>query len=681
MNRKQRRAQERTGAAPASMPRPQTAPLVEEAMRHLQAGRPREAEQLYRHVLLLDPRHAHSLHNLGAIAHTAGHHSAAADWYQLAIDVDGGCALFHFSLGQALEQLPRFQDALAAYRAAVRLEPRDAAARGRLGSVLLHLGQPEQAELQLRKALTQAPPQAAEAWSNLGWAIELQGRCDEAAECYRQANALLPDLAEHLGNLGSKLLGQQRFEEAIRYYQRALALKPDLAALHDLLGTAQLAIGDHAAAIACSRKAIALQPDDASAHSNLIFALNFDPCCTAEQQQAERRAWYNRHASVPAEAAPAHPNSPLPERRLRIGYLSAHFRRQASAYAFAGVLLHHDDAQFEVFCYSDTAGEDDLTQALRRKVPRWRDVTGLSDDLLAARIREDGIDICVDLVGHMQGQRLLVMARKPAPVQVTAWGEPTGTGIPQIDWLLADPVLVPQRLRPLLSEKVADLPCFLSIWTPEALPAPGPLPALRNGHVTFGSFNRFYKLTDATLHRWAAVIEAVPGSRLLVKSQGLSEPANRDRLTAALVRAGIDPGIASMRGQSDRASHLAAYQEVDLALDPYPHGGGMTTLESLAMGVPVLTVPGETISSRLAAACLSAVGLAEFIADDPGGLAAHAARTTADLDGLAALRAGLPARLSNSLVGNAAVYTRAVETAYRQMWRQWCGSSHVHRGQ
>jgi protein O-GlcNAc transferase len=177
------------------------------------------------------------------------------------------------------------------------------------------------------------------------------------------------------------------------------------------------------------------------------------------------------------------------------------------------------------------------------------------------------------------------------------------------------------------------------------------------------------------------VIEAVPGSRLLFKSPGFSEPANRDRLTAALARAGIDPRIASMRGHSDRASHLAACQEVDLALDSYPHGGGMTTLEALAMGVPVLTVPGQTISSRLAAACLSAVGLTEFIADDPGGLAACAARKAANLDALAALRASLPALLSNSPVGDARAYTCAVETAYREMWREWCGSSHVHHGQ
>lgn len=671
MNRKERRAQKKTGAVQAPGSR-QTELVFAQATQLHQAGRLGEAQQFYRHVLSLDPRHAQSLNNLAGIAFAAADYPAAAELYRNAIGADKRVAIFHLGLGQALEQLGRLEEAADASRVAIRLEPHLAMAHARLGLLLLRLEQPAQAESELRKALELAPD-AAETWCDLGLSLQMQGKFGEVAECCRRSIALQPDLAVSYGTLGNRLiLEQENLGNALLNYQRALLLRPDHAHLHNNLGYVLQDLGDYVAAPASFRQALALDPDYVDAHTNLIFALNFDLECSPEQQQAERRNWYDRHARPLAATVPAFTNSPRPDRRLRIGYLSAHFRHQAATYAFAGVLLHHDPEQFEVFCYSDTVNEDDLTRRLRSKVPHWHDVRGLSDELLASRIREDGIDICVDLVGHMSGNRLLALARKPAPVQVTGWGEPTGTGVPQIDWLLADTVLVPERWRPLLSEKVADLPCFLSHWTPEALPDPGPPPALRNGYVTFGSFNRLSKLTDETLRRWAAVLQGVPNSRLLIKTPSLSQPVSRDRFLSAMARAGIDPARISLRGNTDRRQHLAAYREIDLALDPYPHGGGMTTLEALAIGVPVLTIPGQTISSRLAAACLSAIGLTECIFDDVAALATFARNKAADLDALAALRANLPARLAASPAGNAAAYTRSVEAAYRTMWRSWC---------
>jgi protein O-GlcNAc transferase len=275
----------------------------------------------------------------------------------------------------------------------------------------------------------------------------------------------------------------------------------------------------------------------------------------------------------------------------------------------------------------------------------------------------------------MSGHRLPLFARKPAPIQVTAWGEPTGTGLKTIDYLVSDPVLVPEQERALLAEKVLDLPNFLGFWTPDRLPEPGPLPALSRDYVTFGSFNRFAKMLDPVLRAWAQILRAVPRSRLLLKKdRQLDDAAQTVPILALLAEEGIAADRVTMLDQMSREDHFAAYRDMDIALDPFPHGGGMTTLDALWMGVPVVTWPGRIISSRLAAATLTALGLTDFIAADVEAYVALTAAKAKDLEALAALRANLRPNLAKSAIGDPAQYARAVEAAYRKMWRQWCAS-------
>jgi len=415
-------------------------------------------------------------------------------------------------------------------------------------------------------------------------------------------------------------------------------------------------------------------PDDAAFHSNLVFALNFVPTATAADHQAERAAWAERHANGFSKAVRPHTNDPDPQRRLRIGYVSSHFCHQAATFAFAGVLLNHDRAQFEIICYSDTAQEDQITGRLRMRADRWHHTRKLSDDELADLIRSDRIDILVDLVGHMGGHRLLVFARKPAPIQVTAWGEPTGTGLKTMDYLFADPALIPSEERPLFAETIIDLPGALGYWTPEKLPAPGPLPARANGFVTFGSFNRRAKITPEVLREWSAILRTLPDARLVLKAKQFGDPAEQDSLRDEFARAGMPVERVTFLGQTGRAEHFAAYRTLDLALDPFPHGGGMTTLDALAMGVPVITRTGRTIPSRLAASCLTALDLKQFIAADAAGYVATAVTAARDLAALERLHAELPARLAHSSIGDARRYAAAVEDAYRAAWRRYCAA-------
>lgn len=422
----------------------------------------------------------------------------------------------------------------------------------------------------------------------------------------------------------------------------------------------------------CLRRALAINPEGAVAHTNLIFALNFVPTATAADHQAERARWNERHAQRFASLIRPHTNDPRPQRRLRIGYVSSHFCHQAATFAFGGVIICHDRTQFEVICYSDTAQEDYITDHLRARANKWHRTAKLGDEELADLIRADGIDILVDLVGHMSGHRLLVFARKPAPIQVTAWGEPTGTGLKTMDYLLSDPVLVPVGERELLTEKVVDLPNFLGFWAPQPLPEPGPLPALARGHVTFGSFNRLDKIQDPVVRTWAKILNALPTARIVLKNRRFGDISQRDRIAALFAEDGIARERITFLPAASRLDHFSAYRGIDLALDTFPHGGGMTTLDALWMGVPVVTSPGCTISSRLAAASLTAADLTDFVAPDLDGYVGLAVAKASNLLTLAKLRAGLRERMGGCALGDPVRYARAVEARYREIWQRWC---------
>ena len=504
-----------------------------------------------------------------------------------------------------------------------------------------------------------------------GDAFRKLNRFNDSLRSYDRALGIAPD-ADTLISRSIVLRQLNRFQEALAGLELALTWEPDNPRALGIRASILLLQGKIEDSISDYRRALAIQPDWAWLHTNLIFALNFDLSATAADKQSERARWNERHARRFADGIAPHTNERDPERRLRVGYVSAQFRHHAASLAFGGVIVEHDPREIEVFCYSDSTVEDAITGRFRSRAQGWQRTAGLSDQELADLIREDRIDILVDLVGHMRGNRLLTFARKPAPIQVTAWGEPTGTGLSTMDYLFADAILVSETERALLAEEVVALPNFIGYWQPDPLPGPEPLPALTAGHLTFGSFNRLQKISRPALELWASILRKLPDAQLLMKTRALGDAAERERIRAVFRAADVDPGRLTLSGFTDRDSHFEAYRKVDIALDSFPHSGGMTTLDSLWMGVPVVTWAGETVSSRLTAACLSASGLTDYVAHSPTTYAELAIARASDLNALSQLRAGLRAKLESSEFGDNVRYSRAVERAYREMWRRWC---------
>jgi predicted O-linked N-acetylglucosamine transferase (SPINDLY family) len=643
---------------------------IEEAIDHHRAGRVSEAVALYREALTADPEHPDALHLLGLLAYQCGDLAAAETLLAEAIRVAPGIAEFHGDFGTALLAAGRPADAVAALERAIALDPQYAEAHTNLGSAFHALGWFDEAVDSFERAL-ELRPDAAEAHNNLGATLRAQGKLAEAVAHYWVALTFRADYPEAQNNLGNALWERGEVDAALTCFERALALRPGYAEATNNLGNALRDAGRLAEALAAYRRALELRPDYPAAHSNLIFALDLDPAVTGAEALAERRRWNERHARRLAGVHAPHDNDRDPDRPLRIGYVSADFRRHSAAAVFGPVLQHHDDRNFETVCYAGVAIADDVTARFRERASIWQPTIGMSDEALAARIRAHRIDILVDLAAHSAGNRLLAFARKPAPIQVTAWGHAHGTGLDAMDYFFADAVTVPAARRGDFSETVVDLPCIVC-FDPPSGPDVEPLPALRGAGVTFGCLNRLAKVTDDMLDLWAAILRDTPASRLLLKDPTLDAAAPRDRLTAFFAERGIAADRLILLGGTPHREHLATFGLVDLALDPFPHGGGVTALEGLWMGVPMVTLAGERVPSRLGAAFLTLVGLADLVADSPRAYAEIARRAAADVARFAPVRAGLRRRLAASPLCDHRAYCAAVEAAYRAMWRRWC---------
>ena len=627
-----------------------------------------------RKALALQPSFAEAHDNLGSALFGQGRLADAAAAYRKALAIEPDNVESLNNLGNALRGLGDLPAAVETFHKALALAPDFVAAHSNLGGALNDQGRPDEAFDAYRAALALAPDDAA-VHNNLGTTLIYQGKADEAEAAFRQALALAPDFADAHNNLGNALRDKSQWQDAVIAYRAALALAPDFAAAHNNLGGALKDQGRLAEAIAAYRASIAHKPDFAAAHSNLVFSMNYDAAATQQTIFAESRAWHESHAAALGRRAPGHANARDPERRLRVGYVSPDFREHSVAYFLEPLIAAHDRAAFEVFCYAQVARPDQRTERFRGLADTWRSTVGMTDADLATAVREDRIDILVDLAGHTGGNRLLAFARRPAPVQLSWLGYPNTTGTEAIDARLTDAIADPPGPSDALhSETLVRLPNGFLCYAPTAdAPAIGAPPARSTGHVTFGSFNALAKITPAVVAAWARILLGVPGSRLVIKSGPLADAATRARYLEMLAAAGVDAGRVDLRAWIDaRSGHLGAYANIDIGLDPFPYNGTTTTCEALWMGVPVVTLAGDRHAGRVGASLLTRIGLAELVADTTDGYVETAVHFAGDLDGLPARRLALRDRMMSSPLCDAAGFARDVEAAYRAMWRRWC---------
>jgi protein O-GlcNAc transferase len=670
-------------------------------------GKLDEAVAAYRRALALRPNFVEALMNLGSTLAEQEELDAAIASFRQTLSLKPDFADAHNNLGNALKKLDRLDEAIASYQQAITFNPHYAEAYNNLGNAYAKQERLDEAILCYQQAVA-LQPNLLEAHNLLGGLLRSQGRYDEslnsyltalalkpenaqihnnlgllfadqkndqeAFNCYHTALALNPEMEEALNNLGTLFYNAEQVEEAIVCFGKAITAHPDSADAWTNLGNAYHKQGKPDQAIASYRKVIASKPEFLNVHHSMLMAMQYSSSVTPEEM-TEAHVAFGKQFETPLRATwQPHTNERDPGKRLKIGYLSPDFRQHAVAFFIEPILAQHDRTQVEVFCYYNHTRTDTVTARLQTLADHWVPCMFMTDAQLAERIRVDGIDILVDLAGHTGGNRLLAFARKPAPVQVTYLGYPATTGLTAMDYRITDAYAEPSGMTEAFNtETLWRLPDIFCCYrahgnSPAVIDHP---PVQDNSFVTFGCFNNFSKVTDQVLRLWSKILHRVPNSHLLLEIAGLDNGTLHIDTETRLTQLGlpIDRVILMPRRPENQ---YALYNQIDIALDPFPCNGGTTSLDTLWMGVPFVSLPGRHFTSRMGISILTNAGLQELVATSEDDYVEIAVKLATDIPRLAALRDGLRARVQASPLMDAPRITRQMEQAYRDMWERWC---------
>ena len=513
------------------------------------------------------------------------------------------------------------------------------------------------------------------AHSNLGVVLKDLGQFEAAVASYDRAISIQSDFAEAYSNRGLALKELNQLEAAVASYDKAISIKSDYAAAYVNRGNVLQDLGQLDKAVASYRRALEIKPDYIEVHSNLLFAHNYIADQSAEILLDDARR-FGEQVTQQARPYTNWRNVPESGRCLRVGLVSGDLRAHPVGYFIEGMLAalaSHASGRLEFTAYPGHSLSDAVTERIKACCQGWHFAEGLSDEALAKQIRDDGIDILIDLSGHTAQNRLPMFAWKPAPVQVSWLGYFATTGVAAIDYLIADPWTLPETEEAFFTEKIWRLPETRLCFTPPDIEvAVSALPASSNGYVTFGCFNNLSKMNDSVVALWSRVLDAVPGSRLFLKASQLKDASVREITINRFAAHGIGADRLILEGAETRALYLSAYNRVDISLDPFPFPGGTTSVEGLWMGVPVLTLAGAHFLSRQGVGILMNANLPEWIAADADDYVARAVSYAGDLDSLAKLRNGLRQKVLTSPLFDAPCFARNFEDALRGMWMRWC---------
>jgi predicted O-linked N-acetylglucosamine transferase (SPINDLY family) len=667
----------------------------------LRGGSNSEAETALRRALGLFPGHAGGWSDLSTAVNRQGKSGEAESCARQAIALAPASGDAWLALANAIFAQQRWKDAAETYRQSLTYDPQNAAAwnnlaaaeqkRGELAAaqeayerslslapghpgavanyacLLSERGEPGRATEVLKDAIGALAP-SVETYLLLGFGCQRLSLRDLAEDAYRRAVAIAPRHREARYNLGLVLLDKWSLAEAEALIREVLADDPSYAeawALFSGILQAESRMDESRAAL---ERAVTLSPDP-HRHSRLLLNLQYADDASAAMLLEAHRHWDALYGQPLAPPTPLSIQARSEEKRLRIGFLSADFGQHPTAFLVLPALEHLDKRACSVVCYSDRLSEDQYTARFKAASDVWRVVVDTPPEALAQQIRDDGIDILLDLMGHTGRNHLLVFARRPAPMQVTWFGYVGTTGLEAMDYLLADRLHVRPGEESAYVETVLRMPHGYGCYgAPPEAPEVGPLPAPAAGHVTFGCFNSTAKYSRRTLDAWSAILQRVPAARLLLKYGALDQADLQEWMRGQFARRGIASERILLEGWSGHRDHLAAYSRVDLALDTQPYSGGVTTCEALWMGVPVITCPGPTFASRHSVSHMTNAGYGQFVAADLEGYVELAVQWAGRVDELAVLRAGMREQVRSSPLCDAPRFARDLLSVLRQAW-------------
>ncbi|MBF0587665.1 MAG: tetratricopeptide repeat protein [Magnetococcales bacterium] len=670
----------------------------------LDLGALEEAREALERALAINPNDAGSCNNLGNVMRRGGDLKGALAQFHKALDLLPESPQILGNMGDLLAEMGDYDRALGYLEQARVQWPDSAPLLVMLGGALLAKGDYD-AALEHLQRVQQLEPDNVIGQIKLGDLFAAQGRHDEAVVCYDRAISLDPTRVEAYNNLGTVIHMMGDKKTASDCFEKALAMDADNAGVLNNLGSAYHAQGLFDKAAACYEKALVLEPNQGEAHSNLANA------CNALSRHAEALTHYRRdvelgapfervksylnallyqpdidnetlfgtlrsHVLKAVESAcvvPLEPWKPeAPPERLKVAYLSSDFRDHPVAFNLLPLLIHHDPDRFELYGYAELNQPDDVTERIKGVCHHWRVTNGLTDQQLAATLREDGIHIAVYLAGLFDANRTMAALYRPVPVQISYHSSAT-TALDEMDYWFTDAVVHPDgETEERFTEALVRLPNFYVYPEPEETPPVSSLPALECGHITFISLNNFSKINLQVVDLWGEVLKAVPGSKLLLKYRNhLANESLRQRVIQRFEETGISSDRLILKSELEvHSSHMANYHQADIALDPFPFTGATTTFQALWMGVPVITLKGQNFVGRMATDIVVHAGLNDLAVDDKAGYVEAAVKLAADLTALDLLRAGLRQQVMESPLLDGATYAREVEAVYERLWEK-----------
>ena len=601
-----------------------------------------KAVECYNKTLQLNPNHADTYINLGNISAERGNVEDAISYYREAIRIDHENDDAYYNLGNALLTKDLFDEAISCYCRVLQIRPDNF-----------------------------------DAFNNLGIAYKEKGQFDNAVNCYQNAIKINPHYASAYFNLGYAFMKIGDFESALVNFQRSLQINPNSSETFKLLGITYSRQGKTNEAESSWKRAIQINPEDPIPYEDLLMGMNYSNRYNKQTILAEHVKFANQFEKPLSSSLKQYTNGRQLSRRLKIGYISPDFRRHAVAYFIEPVLVAHNRDHYEVFCYSNSNKYDEVTKRIQNQADHWRSIVKISDEEVADLIRKDEIDILVDLAGHTANNRILVFARKPAPIQISWIGYLTTTGLSAIDYRIADSYTDPPgETEKYYTEKLIRLPesflCYLpDIGSPEV----GPLPALSKGYITFGSFNNFVKMTPEMFTIWAGILNGnTKNPDLILKGKSFGDKTTCQYTINMFLQRGIAAQRITLQSWDPSPKHLESYNLVDIGLDTFPFNGATTTCEAMWMGVPVINLAGDAYHSRSGESLLSNVGLKKLIAKTYDDYIEIAVNLAADVKRLQRLRNDLRIMMKKSPLTDAKRFTHNLEKSYRNIWETWCNS-------
>ncbi len=641
-----------------------------EAISFHEKGELTKAASIYRDILNKYPTHIDSLVNLSAIVYNKNPQESL-NLLRTARKIDPDNGSVHFNLGNLLQRHGFRQKAIQEFREVIRLQPQNAEAYFRLGVLFSEGGKLSDALFCYQKAF-QLKPGDVRILNNLTEVLNRQGKYEEAELMAKKTLELNPDLVEAHGNLGNVYKKQGNYKKAEAHFKEALKLDPKQAKVLYHLGATLLFSNRHKEAAEHLRGAVEIDPEFYQSHSSLVYALNYIEEPSQQEVFEEHKQWGEQHSlGVQEEGWPWIERTP--ERKIRVGFVSPDFKAHVVALFIQQLFKNYDKSQFEFYGYAEVENPDGYTSTFMGLLDGWRSTIGVPDQEVYQTIKNDQIDILIDLAGHTAGNRLKILSMKPAPIQVSYLGYINTTGLNEIDYRFCDAYVNPPETQQYYTEELIHLPDSFTCYEPiDPSPPVAETPGLTNGYITFGCFNNTNKLTPGTIRVWSELLKQLPSAKLLLKSSHLNDPLTIERFKAQFLNQGVNEEQLVFEGSSEIYDYLATYNKIDIALDPFPHNGGTTSHDVLWMGVPMISLEGDRYVSRFGVSILNNLGYPEWVASSEKEYINKAIALASDTDLLNTIRLGLREKMRASPLCDGVQFSRNFEQTLKSIWKEFC---------